>query len=104
MAALISLVEALTDRVHEMSAKLDTHVQSLPGERERIIKDVLTETVPNGDAAGHRKWHESEIERVKARTAFWLKMRDELAKWGLIGFAGWVVFQLWQGFLLGPKK
>lgn len=104
LGALISLVEELTAQVHEMSTKLDNHASSLPAEREAIIKKVLAETVPNGDAPGHKRWHESEIERVKARTAFWLKMRDELAKWGLIGFIAWAGYALWQAFLQGPHK
>ncbi len=104
MAALISLIEQLTERVHEMSEKLDKHVASLPAEREQIIKNVLTEALPGGDTVGHRRYHEDVMASLEARTAFWIKMRDELAKWGLIGFLGWAGYALWVAFLQGPHK
>lgn len=104
MAALISLVENLTERVHELSNKFDAHLQSLHDERQKVITEVLEKALPEGDADAHRRWHESEITKNEARAAFWTKMRDELAKYGLVGFVGWALYWIWMGILAGPAK
>lgn len=105
--ALIALVEQLSERIHEVGVKVDKiekGLETLPETREKTIATVLASALPGGDAAGHKLYHEDVMDALAARKAFWLKMRDELAKWGMIGFAGWVVFQLWHAFLQGPAK
>lgn len=104
LAALISLVENLTLRVHELGDKLDNHLASIALDRQKVIKDVLEETLPGGDASAHKKWHESEIKEKEARADFWAMLRNELAKYGLIGFIGWAGYYLWIAFLHGPPK
>lgn len=58
---------------------------------------------PGGDTAGHRLYHEEVIASMKARKEFWQKLTFELVKWGLLGFLGWMILQIWKGVLLGPK-
>ena len=104
--ALLALVEQLTERVHEVAIKVDkieSNLETLPDVREKTIATVLESALPGGDGPGHKRYHEDVMKSLEARTVFWTKMRDELAKWGLIGFMGWVLLQLWQSFLRGPQ-
>lgn len=57
----------------------------------------------NPDVSGHRYYHESLMENEKNKAEFWRKLTFELSKWGLICFAGWILIELWQAFLRGPK-
>lgn len=104
IAALISLVEQLSDRVHELSSKLDNDILTRQEERQRVIEEVLHQALPGGDPAQHKRWHESEIAKNEAKAAFWIKMRDELVQKGLIGFAIWAGYWLWTAALHGPGK
>lgn len=67
------------------------------------IRQAATDAFPDGDPIEHKKYHLSLIRQADSKTAFWDKMRFELTRWGLIGFLGWVVYQLWVAFLHGPK-
>jgi hypothetical protein len=51
---------------------------------------------PGDDPDGHRKYHETLIERNKAYTDLGRKLLFELAKWGLIGFLGWMLVAGWH--------
>ena len=71
---------------------------------EDAVISQFKSAFPGGDPLGHCDWHQAEIDRIRARKEFWMKMTFELAKWGLIGFLGWVFIQLWHGALQGPVK
>ena len=103
-AAIIHLIEALTQQVHAMSEKLDKHDSNMETTRAEIISKLLAECFPDGDHEGHRRYHESVIAAAKERAAFWKKMREELQRWGLFGFLGWALYALWTAFLQGPTK
>lgn len=91
---LDDLNEAVRDTANELRAHAD-------GETARIA--AIAAGFPDGDPAGHRRYHEAEIKRIERRADFWQKMRLELAKWGLIGFLGWAAVALWQQALKGPQ-
>lgn len=102
-AALISVIEGLTQQVHEMREEIIRHKNELRNEREQLINDVLNKALPDGDAEGHRRYHETVISKIESQKQFYDKLRLELVKYGLLGFAGWAAFALWQAFLKGPK-
>ena len=80
---------------HEM---LENHMK---GEDALIAE--FKNAFPAGDPQGHRSYHEALIDQNKQRRDFWAKLTFELTKWGIIGFLGWAVIQLWHGALQGPK-
>jgi hypothetical protein len=101
--------------LHDIGGKVDTLIDN--NEKHEETRTLLLNHMsgedaviaqfksafPAGDPKGHCEWHLAEIERIRSRKEFWQKMTFELAKWGLIGFLGWVVLQLWHGALQGPK-
>jgi hypothetical protein len=107
-AALIHLVDALTQQVHQLNDKLDAHMASIPAEREALIKDLILRAVPNGDLDGHHDYHKAAIEAQRKKAEFWEKMKYELAKWGLFGFICWAILffgnAAWLRVLEGPHK
>ena len=97
-AALMHLIEELTKQVHEMREENNRQIAACVADRaqrdkdrEAIIAQLLAESFPAGDHESHRKYHERLIKADEERIAFWKKMREELTKWGLIGFVGWFI-------------
>lgn len=102
-AALINVIEGLTTQVHEMREEIIKHKAELRGEREQLVEDILRKALPDGDAEGHRRYHETVIAKIESQKQFYDKLLLELVKYGLLGFAGWAAYALWQAFLKGPK-
>lgn len=94
----------------------DLQVKFLEPEIRRIVKEEFVQVAElamaafplniegEPDVQGHRSFHETLIARNQTRIDFWRKMTFELTKWGLLGFLGWMVYQLWMAFLRGPVK
>lgn len=101
---LIELIRTVHDNQLALSAKLDKHMKEETSELADAIARLMKEAFPEGDPDGHRRHHELVIKQAEEKAEFWQKMRYELSKWGLIGFLGWVVVQLWNGVLAGPSK
>lgn len=97
--ALMHLIEELTGQVHEMREEIRAHRETLDVQREALIAKLLAESFPHGDHEAHRKYHERLIKADEERIAFWKKMREELTKWGLIGFFGWFAVFAGHAFL-----
>jgi hypothetical protein len=49
---------------------------------------------PDDDPEGHRKAHESLIRRNERISALCDKLLFEIAKWGLLGLLGWVIYAM----------
>lgn len=91
-------IEAKMDAIR-MEIEKDMH------EVRQLIKVAFPKDEDGqADFIGHRKAHEVWIKKVEAETEFFNKMKMELVKWGLLGFAGWAIYQLWIAFLHGPAK
>jgi hypothetical protein len=107
-AALIHLVDALTQQVHAMNDKLDAHMAAQAVERKTIIEDLIKRAVPEGDLDGHYNYHHAAIEAQRKKAEFWDKMKYELVRWGLIGFIAWAILffgnAAWLRVLEGPHK
>jgi hypothetical protein len=92
---------AMASMMKEMNQKLNTALTQLGKVSAQV--DSLSSGFPDGDPTGHRRLHEIVAAREKKREEFWEKLRYELAKWGLIGFAGWALYALWAAGVKGPK-
>ena len=65
--------------------------------------EELRHAFPADDPAGHRAYHDEVIATARARKEFYQKLLFELAKWGLLGFVGWLFVSGWRDFLKGPN-
>lgn len=73
-------------QVHELSLSFSSYVAK--------AEDALR-GFPDADPDGHRRVHEALIEQTKLRAEFYRKLRDELAKWGILGLAGFLFMAAW---------
>jgi hypothetical protein len=106
-----SIGSLLFDILAQQNEKLDRLIDSEKETRDMLVnhmkgEDALIKSFkaafPGDDPQSHRAYHEALIDQAKHRKEFWMKLTFELAKWGLIGFAGWAILQLWHGALKGP--
>ncbi len=98
LATINEKVDRLIEQHKETRTILEDHMKG----EEHLLKS-FADAFPNADLAGHRNYHDAVIQKERARKEFFQKLTFELAKWGLIGFVGWVVANLWMDFLKGPK-
>ena len=92
------LIDARIDDMQERMGSIVT----LVGKYMETHNHVMN-AFPGGDIIGHKEAHQAWIRETERRAEFWRNMKMELAKWGLIGFTGWVLIQLWTGALKGPS-
>lgn len=88
----------LAEQVREVKNELHRRAE---GTEKQIV--ALRHAFPGDDPVGHRAYHDELIAAEKARKEFWQKLFFELAKWGVLGFAGWLLVAGWSAFLKGPK-
>ena len=76
----------------EQGNKLDEIARSLADhtQREGLRISGVEHGFPDDDPSSHRIYHEMIIRRAEQRAEFWQRLSVELAKWGLIGFLGWL--------------
>ena len=95
----------LFDLIQQQNTKIDKLTEfvrtSTSAQAQHL--ESLASGFPDGDPAGHRRYHEAEIKRIEARAEFWSKLRLSVTQWGLLGFLGWALVSLWLEFLKGPK-
>lgn len=100
------LVQEVLTMLHSMDAKLtaqDVKLSTHIADETAQFELFFNQSFPDGDAGGHKMWHEATIRKIEARAKFWETMKTELAKWGLIGFCGFAAVALWKSFIEGPK-
>ncbi len=97
---VLALMQEVRDTVNRVEKRLNDHIT----EEEAVISSMMTDAFPDGDPEGHRRHHEAEIKRIEDRAKFWGEMRNHLAKWGVVGLAGWLVYVVWVAVLKGPIK
>lgn len=54
-------------------------------------------SVSDSEHYDHHVWISSQIEREKASKAFWEKMSEHAAKWGMISVLSFAFYALWIG-------
>lgn len=90
--------------LHEATTKAKETAELAKESIKDAVHEAMAEAFPDGDPRGHRAAHESYIKEAAEKAEFWATMRKELGKYGLISVAGWLVYLIWQGVLMGPKK
>ena len=102
-ATTIELLTFINQQVGALRTELSDHMRDETTELARSISVMMKEAFPDGDPVGHRKFHEAAIKAAEAKAAFWQDMSRSLARWGLIGFAGWLVYAAWAAAVKGPQ-
>lgn len=98
---LVSLSDQIREVRNDLSQAREELHRRAEGTERQIVE--LRHAFPADDPAGHRAYHDEVINIARARKEFWQKLLFELAKWGLLGFLGWMLIAGWRDFLKGPQ-
>lgn len=90
-AAMLALIQTIQEDVTEMKSTLTGHIATEPKEWAKVLSELMVKAFPEGDADGHRRFHEANIKSAEQKAAFWAKMTYEITKWGLLGFLLWTL-------------
>jgi len=90
-AVMLALVQTIQADITDMQQTLKTHIETEPKEWARVLTELMTSAFPEGDPDGHKRFHEASIKKAEDSAAFWHDMRKSVAKWGIVGFAIWVI-------------
>ena len=96
-------IKTVKSGVTALDTRLSKHMTDETLELAEAIANIMNKSFPEGDPQGHRRHHELSIKAAEDKAAFWKKMRDEVAKYGLIGIIGWLSFVAWAAFVKGPR-
>jgi hypothetical protein len=94
VAAIRALEESLSQRHGENVERHDETDKKVDEALRRL--DELLKAFPGGDWDGHRRYHESVIRKVEARTKLFEDLRGHLLKnglWVCLAFLAWAVMQ-----------
>ena len=97
---MLALIHIIKHDVTSMRLELNSHIHTEPKEWTIVLGNLMKEAFPEGDADGHRRFHEASITAAEERAVFWADLRRSVAKWGLFGFLGWILLRLGDGFLV----
>lgn len=92
---IIGLIKSLFVEVEKMRKELHDHIKD--------EKSVLVNAFPDNDPEGHRRAHEAWIKKAEAQAATWIKIKDSVAVWGVIGLLGFILLAVWAAVMKGPK-
>src|ERR1700761_3001234 len=94
----VSVLDSFRDEINQrhVENRSDNEVQGR--KLDEVIRrvDDLRKAFPGGDWDGHRRYHETLIERAEARTKFYDDLRAELAKKGMWALLALLGVALWQ--------
>ena len=98
---LVSLSDQIREVRNDLSQAREELHRRAEGAERQIVE--LRHAFPADDPVRHRAYHDEVINIARARKEFWQKLLFELAKWGLLGFLGWMLIAGWRDFLKGPQ-
>lgn len=95
------IVDAINDLREDMAQRHTENITShdvTDRKVDEVIRrvDDLHKAFPGGDWDGHRRYHETMIEKAKARGMFYQELTTHLVKggaWALIVFLAWASWQ-----------
>ena len=96
-------MQQVYDKLDAMDKKLTLHMGEEASTLVKELAAIMSVSFPGGDGAGHRTYHEAQMQVVLDKAQFWKTMRTEVSKYGLLGVIGWVTYAVWISFLKGPK-
>lgn len=73
-------------------------------EIERKVNAIKTSAFPEGDADGHRRYHEAVIERMEQRNAMYREIKLHLAKAGLFGAGSIIIYTIGKALVEYLRK
>jgi hypothetical protein len=100
--ALSQLLTNLSDDQHDIKSKLDLLDDEFTSINSKL--DNIMRGFPNGDADGHRRFHEAAIEWRELRNKMVRSALSEAAKVGGVAALGWVLYSLWIALKLELHK
>lgn len=103
---ILKMVRGIDKKLDDSIIRLNAHVNKEEGDWDEMKAslDSLALAFPNGDTSGHASYHTNIMQIMEDRKAFWKKMRENTATWGILGLLGWMAIALWHAFLQGPVK
>ena len=99
----VLLMQQIHQKVEDMDKKLTQHITDETLVLAEEIAKLMCSAFPGSDPAGHRTFHEDQMQLMKDRSAFWKKMREEIVSKGILGILAFAAVWIWAGFLKGPK-
>lgn len=91
---LCAELNKLTESIASSNRKIDRAITN-QSVIDKQLKEVLS-AFPDG-AENHREYHEAIIKAKKAEEDFWIDMKKEIIKKGLIGFLVILLGLTWLG-------
>ena len=101
---ILMMVRSMHKDVNSLRDDLRKHMTDETDELAKAMTQILKRAFPNEDPDGHRMAHEAQMNTLMNRATFWKNLSFEVAKYGLLGVLGWLLFHAWEAFLMGPKK
>jgi hypothetical protein len=98
MQARFELIEDRFDLIEGKLSHITHSIDAFMARTENVI-----EGFPGKDPDGHRRAHEEWLSESRAKKEFYEKLKQELAKYGLLALVGWIGLLIWNGFLRGPQ-
>ena len=98
MPILLELVKQIHESQKILDKKLTDHMAKESDELAQAVRKILDDSFPEGDPAGHRRYHEASIAKAEAEAKFWQEMRLAATKWAGLGALGFVATALWVAF------
>jgi hypothetical protein len=93
------------DEMSERFSQMQQSALTLLQANNNTVKEIhalFKSAFPNGDADGHRRAHEIQIEKDKSEREFWIHLKKQVVGWGITAAIGWASLVIWAGFLKGP--
>jgi hypothetical protein len=93
----VESIQQLIHKIYESTNSTEQRVTNLmiSFSSYSAKQDLIANGFPNSDPEGHRKAHELFIKHAEAKAVFWGKMRDEAAKYGILGVLGFILMAVW---------
>jgi len=103
MDAILKLVTEIHEDVREVDRKLTEHIADETTSAATLIKELKKNAFVDGDVARHKQMQITALEKAEASSKFYRDIAASVAKWGLAGLIGFVVYAIWRAILEGPK-
>lgn len=100
---MVILMQEVHRKIEDMDKRLTQHMTDETLLLAQEIAKLMNNAFPGSDPAGHRTFHEAQMQVIADRATFWKAMRIEISKWGLIGMLGFILVSVWRHLLEGPK-
>lgn len=105
---MLGLITEIHRDVKQIDSRLSAHIQDEVLAFESVLTRIAQQAFPHGDADGHRRRHEADLQKLEARAEFWKKMSYQLTEKGLLAFLAWLIYvvgkAVWFALLVGPIK